>query len=156
MSADRSCTSGYRSYRTNTGNHAVIVASARTANHRDRSTDTSQVHACGNDSFAGLKTFVHGDHVPVDIAKLDRSQPGRFDLSVSFGDRLHDRLMLVAGTLHALAMAQLRAPKGVEPGADGDRLLGEKGIVRGAADRIVEFEIEPVVSVEITAIDHCL
>jgi hypothetical protein len=47
-------------------------------------------------------------------------------LSVTFRDRLHDGVMLVAGLANAIALPQLGAAEGAEPRTHVLRLLGEK------------------------------
>ena len=49
-------------------------------------------------------------------------------LAVAFGDRLHDCLVFVPGSAEPFALAQLRAPEGVQAVAHGDRLFGKEAI----------------------------
>src|ERR1700737_2109485 len=62
--------------------------------------------------------------------------------------------MLVSRAHDAIVLPQLRSAECGEPCADSDRLFGQEGVMSGAVDALVELEIERVVSIIISRLDH--
>lgn len=74
-------------------------------------------------------------------------------LTVAFGDRPHDRLVFVPGSAEPFALAQLRAPEGIQAVAHSDRLFGKEAIVGGVIDGFMELAVEAVIGIEISGFD---
>ncbi len=68
--------------------------------------------------------------------------PARGRIAVPFRDRLHDGVVLVAGSANAIALPQLGAAEGAQPRTNILRLLGEKRVVRRAVDAFVELRLK--------------